>query len=104
MNCWILAPWRAWTIEITVTVNRISANIARVIPVRNGRSVGYDIAIRAAGRPFRREPATRIAFSVGAALKTATRMPPRTRRSPIATNRTGVVDRDVRGRRGFEGE
>src|SRR3989442_1245718 len=73
MNCWMLAPWRAWTIEITVTVNRISANIARVIPVRNGRSVGYDIAIRAAGRPFRREPATRIAFSVGAALGGETR-------------------------------
>ena len=88
MNRWTLAPWIACTIVITVTVNRIRANIARVIPVRNGRSVGYDIAIRAAGRPFRLETATRSPFSAGPALNTATRIPPRTRRRPIATNRT----------------
>src|SRR4030066_16710 len=67
MNWSMLALWRAWTIEITVTVNRIRANIARVIAVRNGRSTGYDIAIRAAGRPFRLPPATISALRAGAA-------------------------------------
>src|SRR5207247_2607558 len=55
MNCCTLAPWRAWTIEITVTVNRMRANIARVIPARKGRSSGCDKAMRPAGEAEREE-------------------------------------------------
>src|SRR5207245_413927 len=46
-----LAAWRPWSIEINVTMNRMSANIATVMPVRKRLSIGYETAVFSTGRP-----------------------------------------------------
>src|SRR2546425_780566 len=81
-----LAAWSPWSIEINVTMNRMSANIATVMPVRKRLSMGYETAVFSTGRPAPRFARRRRARRASLTLNTAIRMPEPTRITPTMTN------------------
>src|SRR3989441_7875443 len=86
-----LEAWRPWTIEINVTMNRMRANIATVIPVRKRFAAGYEIAVMRTGRPAPRLARRRKIRSTSLTLNTAIRMLEPTRMIPVITKATDTL-------------